>query len=163
MWCDAIVRNAADDDFASRIVDYVDIPWDQRRSTLKARSRGGEEIRVLLPRGQILRHGDVLFEDETRAVVVNVLPCELLVVRSDNSRLMIELALELGNLHWPTQVTETEIIFPEEPEAVAAAKRLGLEAFREMRRFEPLPVLAMRVRSAESLRIFRSNDGAARQ
>jgi urease accessory protein UreE len=74
-----------------RAVDYVDIHWDQCRSTLKARSRGGEDIRVLLPRGQSLRHGDVLFEDAARAVIINVLPCAKgsgslrILRRSDNS------------------------------------------------------------------------------
>ena len=164
MWCEAIVRNVAEGDgFASRAVDYVDIQWDQRRSTLKARSRGGEEVRVLLPRGQTIRHGDVLFEDVSRAVVVNVLPCELIVVRSGDSKLMAELALELGNLHWPTQVTETEIIFPDGPDAIAAVQRLGLETAREIRRFEPLPVMAAQARGSQSLRILRSSDARIRQ
>jgi urease accessory protein UreE len=164
MWCEAIVRNAAkDDNFAGRTVDYVDIQWDQRRSTLKARSRGGEEVRVLLPRGHALRHGDVLFEDQMRAVVINVLPCEVMVVRSAEPRLMAELALELGNLHWPTEVTETEIIFLEGEEAIAAARRLQLETSHEMRRFDPLPVLATVVRNGQAIRILRSDNNPAAQ
>ena len=164
MWCEAILRNAAEGDgLASRAVDFVDIHWDQRRSTLKARSRGGEEVRVLLPRGRTIRHGDVLFEDVSRAVVVNVRPCELTVVRSADSRLMAALSLELGNLHWPTQVTETEIIFPDGPDAMAAVRRLGLQTAREIRRFEPLPVMAAQARGSQSLRILRSSDGRNRQ
>lgn len=159
MWCEEVVRNAAGDgDFSGRTVDYVDIQWDQRRSTLKARSRGGEEVRVLLARGHALRHGDVLFEDPERAVVINVLPCEVVVVRSAEPRLMAELALELGNLHWPTEVTETEIIFLVGPEALAAAQRLKLEVFHEIRRFDPLPILATVVRSGRPVRILRSED-----
>lgn len=159
MWCEAIVRNAAEDEhFAGRAVDYVDIQWDQRRSTLKARSRGGEEVRVLLPRGQMLRHGDVLFEDESRAVVINVLPCEVIVVRSAEPRLMAELALELGNLHWPTEPTEKELIFLAGKEATAAARRLGLEMAHETRRFDPLPVLAAAVRAGPAIRILRSGE-----
>jgi urease accessory protein len=164
MWCEAIVRNAAgSDELGSRAVDYVDIHWDQRRSTLKARSRGGEEVRVLLPRGQSIRHGDVLFEDEARLVVVNVLPCEVIVVRCSGPRPLAELALELGNLHWPTQVTDTEIIFPEDPDVMATVQGLGLNPSRETRRFEPLPVMAIQARGAQSLRILRSTDGQDNQ
>lgn len=164
MWCDAIVRNAADnEEFAGRMVDYVDIQWDQRRSTLKARSRGGEEVRVLLPRGQTLRHGDVLFEDGVRAVVINVLPCEVVVVRSADPRLMAKLALELGNLHWPTEVTETELILLEGEEATSAAHRLGLEMTLETRRFDPLPVLATAVRGPQVIQVLRSSNSPTAQ
>jgi urease accessory protein len=160
MWCEIIIRNAqGPEDFGGRAVDYVDIQWDQRRSTLKARSRGGEEVRVLLSRGQVLRHGDVLFEDDARALVINVLPCELIVVSSQNPRLMAELALELGNLHWPAELTESEIIFLESEEALAAAQRLGLEISRQVRRFDPLPVLAMNVRATQPIQILRRGNG----
>lgn len=164
MWCEAIVRNAqGEKEFGGRAVDYVDIQWDQRRSTLKARSRGGEEVRVLLPRGQTLGHGDVLFEDEARALVINVLPCELIVVSSQNPRLMAELALELGNLHWPTQVTEMELIFLESDESLAAAQRIGLEISRQVRRFDPLPVLATNVKATHPIQILRPGDGRTGQ
>lgn len=159
MWCEAIVRNAAEQcDFAGRKLDYVDILWDQRRSTFRGRSRDGEEVRVLLPRGQILRQGDVLFEDSGQALLVNVVPCELIVVRSDNTRLMAVLGLELGNLHWPTQVTEEEILFPESEDALEAARRLGLDWTTETRRFEPLEITSARVSGSPAIRILRLGD-----
>lgn len=157
MWCERVVRNASDGAaLAGRAVDYVDIGWDQCRSTLKARSRDGEQIRVVLPRGQTLRHGDVLFEDDARAIVVNVMPCELIVVRCDDPRRLAELAFDLGNLHWPTQVTNDEILFVEEENALAAAEHLGLIWMRETRQFDPRPILATAVRTAESVRMIRS-------
>jgi urease accessory protein UreE len=159
MWCETIVRNAADDQsLAGHAVDYVDIRWDQRRATLKAASRAGEEIRVLLPRGQTLRHGDVLFEDTSRAIVINVIPCEVIVAQSEDSQRMALLAWELGNLHWPTQVSETELIFLEGDETLAAAHALGLGIAREVRRFDPLPVAALTARPGQTLRILRSRD-----
>lgn len=159
MWCERVVRNAADGaGLAGPTVDYVDVAWDQCRSTLKARSRGGEEVRVLLPRGQTLRHGDVLFENDERAIVVNVVPCELIVVRCDERRRLAELALELGNLHWPTQVTDDELLFIEEETALAAVERLGLSWTRQTRRFEPMPILALGIRTADSVRIVRSGN-----
>lgn len=164
MWCESVVRNAGEGgDFGGRAVDYVDIQWDQRRSTLKARSRAGEEVRVLLPRGQALRHGDVLFEDDRRAVVINVLPCELIVVRSPSPRLMAALALELGNLHHPTEIGENELAFPEDPQSLAAARRVGLETTRELRRFDPLPVPAREIGLTQPLQILRRGDRPVNQ
>jgi urease accessory protein len=156
MWCERVIRNAADDDLAGRALDYVDIRWDECRQVLRTRSRNGQEIRVLLPRGQKLRHGDVLFEDAQQLVVINVLPCMVIVVHCDQPRLLAELALALGNLHWPTQVGQSELIFIEEQTALAAVAKLGLRALTEHRRFEPLPVrAAVNVKLSDGLRVLR--------
>lgn len=155
MWCERVIRNAAGEDFGGRAVDYVEIRWDECRPVLKARSRGGEEVRVLLGRSERVAHGDVLFEDERRVMLVHVLPCELVVVRSDQPRLLAELALELGNLHWPTQATDSELVFPEDEAALASVRRMGLTFSREERRFDPLRVRATGVKVSEGVRILR--------
>jgi urease accessory protein UreE len=134
----------------------VDVRWDECRQVLRKRTRGGEEVRVLLPRGQKLRHGDVLGESDGRIVAIHVLPCDLVVVRADEPRRLAELALALGNLHWPTQVAEREILFVEEPAAMDEVMKLGLSCTIERRRFEPLPVrVNVNVRLSESLRLLR--------
>ena len=88
----------------------------------------------MLDRTQRLRHGDVLLETARRAVVINVQPCQVIVVRSGSPRQIAELAFDLGNLHWPVQITETEMIFLEEEAAMKAVESLELEFAREARR-----------------------------
>lgn len=160
MWCERVLRNAALEapaHWAGRDVDAVDVAWDECRHVLKKRSRGGEEVRVLLPADRRVRHGDVLYEDDTRAIIVNVLPCDVIVARPDSARSAAELALELGNLHIPTQITEGEIIFLEDESAIEALGKRRVEWRREQRRFEPMQVIAMAgVRRAGNFRVIRA-------
>ncbi|MDB5171276.1 MAG: urease accessory protein UreE [Phycisphaerales bacterium] len=164
MWCEKILRNAANEDpaqWAGRDVDVVEIAWDECRPVLKKRSRGGEEVRLLLPVNQTLRHGDVLWEDDRRVLMIEVTPCEVIVVRPASSREAAAIALELGNLHVPTQITETEIIFIEEKSAAEVLEKWKATFAREKRRFAPTPVIAMPgVRAAGNFKVIRGNGQA---
>ncbi|MDB5289425.1 MAG: urease accessory protein UreE [Phycisphaerales bacterium] len=161
MWCENILRNAADDargQWPGRDVDVVDVAWHECRNVLKKRSRGGEEIRLLLPPGQTPRHGDVLFEDSRRVVAIEVIPCDVIVVRPASTRDAAAIALELGNLHVPTQITETEIIFIEEKSALEVLEKWNAAFARENHRFEPTPIIATPgVRMAGNFKIIRGN------
>ena len=68
-------------DWGNKTADVVDVAWNACGRVLKSYTRGGQPVRVLLPPGQRLHHGDVLFEDQTTAIVVNVPACELVVAR----------------------------------------------------------------------------------
>jgi urease accessory protein len=96
---------------------------------------------VLLPPGSQLRHNDVLVDDtDPRQVIVHVLPCDVIVARPANARDMALLCLELGNLHWPTQITEADVVFVEDGPPLAILEQLKTPWARESRRFEPTPI-----------------------
>ena len=158
MWCERVVRNLADakEALGEQVIDYVDVEWDECKSVLKKHTRGGEPVRVLLPSAQRLRHGDVLLEEQNRAIVVNVLPAPMVVVRPPDATSLAILALELGNLHWPTQIAVGEVIFPPSEVALDALKRLGLPWTLEDRRFEPQTLVATNgVNVAAALQVIR--------
>lgn len=138
MWCDRVLGNVAS--YAPREWDFVDVEWSECGRSLDRTSRGGRRARVLLPPGQRFGHGDVLFDDGQRAVVVDVTESEVLAVRPPTPRLLALLTLELGNLHWPTEISDAgEVIFPEDGPALAVLEKLGLTPTRESRRFSPVP------------------------
>jgi len=142
MWVERVLGNIADGLILTPgPVDHIDIRWDECRRTLKTHTRDGQPIRVLLTPGSQLRHGDVLADDaDPRPVIVNVLPCEVIVARPASARDMSLLCLELGNLHWPVQVTETEVLFMEDGPSLAILEQLKVPWARESRRFEPTPI-----------------------
>ena len=139
MWCDRVLGNLDDAPQAwpDRAIDPVEVAWNACRRVLRATSRAGTPVRVLLPPGQRLRHADILADDGKTLTVLHVLPCELIVVRPPDARTMALLALELGNLHWPTEVTASEVLFPEDGPPLEALKKLGLSHERQIRRFTP--------------------------
>jgi urease accessory protein UreE len=123
--------------------DLVDLHWKECGRVLKTRSRSGREIRVALPRGEVVRHGDVLFEDEEGNVAIHVEPCELIVVPFSTAAVAARLALELGNLHLPVEINDTELYFPPDSVAIEMAEATAGSWRREVRRFRPQSLIAM--------------------
>jgi urease accessory protein len=163
MWCDRILGNIAaewdghgpDAAWAGRRWDIVDIAWPECGRLLRKQTREGRAVRILLPPGERITHGDVVFDDGTLAIVIRVVRSEVVVVKTKNAMEAARLALELGNLHWPTQITEDEILFPEDGPALAAVAKCGLTGSREMRLFQPSPVENVVVTRADGFGIIK--------
>ena len=180
MWCERIIRNCGDasgpgwaDQWAGRSVDWVDIEWTDCGRVLKKQTRSGEPVRVLLSPGQMLRHGDVIYEDAHRTIIINVMSCEVVVAKPQDPHTLALIALELGNLHMPTQIEPDEIAFIEDGPAMAVLDALEVPWTREVRRFEPVqtistptvnisPALRMIIRSKETSSNQESKDSVPR-
>ena len=143
MWCEKIIRNLATDPPPGASVDWVDIQWNECGRILKKQSRRGEPVRVLLPPGQRLRHNDVIYEDASVAIAINVQQCEVIVAKIAEPQTLATLALELGNLHLPVQIEPQEIIFIEDGPAMAVLDSLRIPWAKEIRRFEPAQIISV--------------------
>lgn len=85
--------------------DRLELPFDTRtKSRLRARLASGEEVGLFLPRGTILRGGDLLQGGDGRIVEVVAAPEELLEVRCRNLSELARAAYHLGNRHVAVQV-----------------------------------------------------------
>ncbi len=123
MWCDKIIRNIAapSNDSDGREFDYLELEWSECRNVVKKLTTAGELICIFLPPTQQLRHGDVIYEDAARIVVVHVLPCAIVVAEVPKAYQLAVLAMEMGNLHLPAEVSAVGIAFVED----AAAMRVS--------------------------------------
>ena len=138
MWVERVLGNTADGMALSPgSVDFVDVAWDQCGRTLNGRTRTASLFACSFSPGSQLRHGDVLCDDGTCRIVVNVPPCEVIVARPATGREMALLCLELGNLHCTAQVTPSEVLFIEEALPMSILDHLKLEWSIESRRFQP--------------------------
>ncbi len=116
--------------------------------------RAGREVEILLPLGVGLRHGDVLLDDERSRVVVNIVPCPVLVVRPKDVQEMGVLACELGNLHVPVEVTPTELVVLSEGPTLEVLRRYQASYEKQVRRFAPLRASVItRPRLADSFQV----------
>jgi urease accessory protein UreE len=138
---DRVVVNLAGMNGADPAIDdWVDLHWRECFSrAARWKTRGGEQIRMLLPLGTQVRHGDVI-SDGKRRVGVLVRPCDVLLLHPPDARGALLLALGLGNLHAPVQVDgEQMITLPDGPvEELLGA--LGVKWTPDVRRFEPASI-----------------------
>jgi urease accessory protein UreE len=119
-------------------IDWLDLSWAEcHLRALRKTTRSGRLVRVLLPVLTPLRHGDVLLRDGTTTVAVHVRPAAVLVARPPTRTALARLALDLGNLHVPTEVDGDILIVHDDGPARAALARHGLSFECLTRRFAP--------------------------
>ncbi len=96
-----VPRNA----YALKIGGALRLPFDLRqKSRLRAQLESGEEVGVILPRGEVLRGGDLVVASDGRIVEVIAQPEPLLHVECETPVALARAAYHLGNRHVPVQV-----------------------------------------------------------
>lgn len=126
---------------AAEPIDWLDLSWsDCLQRAVRRQTRGGVMVRVLLPLGESLKHGDILIHGipgESETIAVNVLPCPVLVATPRTPRQWAELCYELGNLHAPVQIDSDRLITLCDGPVEAALHRLEIPVSMQTLRFEP--------------------------
>jgi len=123
----------------------VALDWDTRqKSRFEAVDSAGRRIGVFLPRGRIVRGGDVLVVDDGSLLVVDALDQPILVVTAaanaapgDAALAIARATYHLGNRHVPLEVHTDRLVL--EPDHVLAALlvRMGLHVATTRGPFEP--------------------------
>jgi len=85
--------------------DELHLPFEQRqKSRLRTALASGEEVALALPRGELLRGGDLLLAADGRVIEV-VAEAEAVVhVECDTPQALARAAYHLGNRHVPVEV-----------------------------------------------------------
>ena len=87
--------------------DRLVLPFERRqRSRGLARLESGEEVALSLPRGAVLRGGDLVVASDGRVIEVVAPPEPLLHAACDSPEALARAAYHLGNRHVPVQVGE---------------------------------------------------------
>jgi urease accessory protein len=117
----------------------IGLDWDTRqKSRFDATDSQGRHIGVFLPRGSIVRGGDVLVAEDGSLIAIEALPQAVLVVTAPGSPLdLLRAAYHLGNRHVPLEVRADLLQF--EPDHVLAEmlRRMGLRVEEVLAAFEP--------------------------
>ena len=101
----------------------VELDWDVRqKSRFDATDSTGRTLGVFLPRGTLVRGGDVLVGEDGSLIIVRAAPQPLLVVRHCNEHGspfdLLRAAYHLGNRHVQLELTPDHLKF--EPDHVLA-------------------------------------------
>jgi urease accessory protein len=118
---------------ASRLV----LPFERRCvSRQAARLSDGREAQLFLPRGTVLRHGDILEADDGTRVVVEAAPEHVLVVRASD-RALARAAYHLGNRHVAVEVGDGVLKLAHDHVLEAMLRGLGVAVEPAHAPFEP--------------------------
>jgi len=86
-------------------LEQVTLTFHQReKSRLKVVLPSGEEIGLFLPRGTVLKAGDVLSNDQNQKIEIVAANETVSTVTADDPHLLLRIAYHLGNRHVPLQV-----------------------------------------------------------
>jgi len=83
------------------------LPFELRqKSRQRATLISGEEVALMLPRGELLRGGDLVVASDGRVIEVIAEPEQVLHVRCGDATALAKAAYHLGNRHVPVEVGE---------------------------------------------------------
>ena len=114
-------------------------------SALRERSRqrvvlaSGQEAGLILPRGTVLRHGDLLQTNEGYVVRVEAAEEPLSVARFDNQQDMARACLHLGNRHVPLEVGPAQVQYIQDKVLDDMLQGLGFAVEHCLGPFQPEP------------------------
>lgn len=116
------------------------LPFDSRqKARLHTQLDSGEEAGLFLPRGIILRGGDVLKAESGELVKIISANEEVSTVTSNNPLLLMRASYHLGNRHVPLEVTQSYLRFHFDHVLNQMLEHLNLTVTKELAPFEPEP------------------------
>src|SRR5258706_10783297 len=111
------------------------LPFESRqKSRLKTKLVSGEEVGLILPRGEILRGGDLVTASDGRVIEVVAQDEKLLHVETKE---LAKAAYHLGNRHVPVEVGEGYLRISEDHVLEEMLKTLGAKLSHVEAPFEP--------------------------
>src|SRR5436853_1948884 len=116
----------------------LELPFEQRqKSRFKAKLASGEEVGLMLPRGEILRGGDLVTASDGRIFEVVASPEAILNIEGENAKSLARIAYHLGNRHVPVEVGEGYLRIAEDHVLERMLEGLGAKLSHKTAPFEP--------------------------
>ena len=114
------------------------LPFESRqKSRLKTKLVSGEEVGLMLPRGDILRGGDLVTASDGRVIEIVAEPEKVLHVECGTPADLARVAYHLGNRHVPVQVGEGFLRLAADHVLEEMLKKLGAKVSGIEAPFEP--------------------------
>jgi urease accessory protein len=106
--------------------DYIPVEWyEVEKKVLHKVSRNGVEVGIRNHEGHPLRDGDVLWHDQHKALVVEILPCDCIALKPGTMIEMGKACYEIGNRHAPLFMEGEELLTPFDAPLFTALGKYG--------------------------------------
>ena len=114
------------------------LPFEQRqKSRLRVTLDNGNEAALILERGTVLRHGDLLRATNGQVVEVRAASEMVSVVSESNAHLLSRVCYHLGNRHVPLQIGNGWLRYLRDHVLDDMVRSLGLVVEHQEASFEP--------------------------
>jgi urease accessory protein len=111
---------------------------ERTRSRYRFETTDRQAFHLYLPRGTVLRDGDLLRADPEGCLVrVVAKPEPVLTVTADTSLDLLRAAYHLGNRHVPLEITATYLRLTPDPILRGMLEQLGLQVMESVQPFQP--------------------------
>lgn len=120
------------------IGDRLVLPFETRqKSRFRATLASGADVGVLLPRGDVLRDGDLVTTSDGRIVEIVAQPESLLDIRCDTPAALTRTAYHLGNRHVPVEVGDGYLRIGDDHVLERMLEAMGTKVSHVTAPFEP--------------------------
>jgi len=124
--------------YAVDVKARLELPFEKRqKSRLRAQLDSGEEIALNLPRGEVLRGGDLVVASDGRIVEIVAQPEQVVHAVCADAAGLARAAYHLGNRHVPVEVGEGFLRFAADHVLEAMLQGLGATLTQMQAPFEP--------------------------
>ena len=114
------------------------LPFEKRqKSRLRVSLDNNQEAALMMERGSVLRHGELLRADNGLVVEVRAANEEVAVISTEDSFLLARACYHLGNRHVPLQIGEGWLRIQRDHVLEEMVQSLGLFVKHECAPFEP--------------------------
>ncbi|MCP6762244.1 MAG: urease accessory protein UreE [Fischerella sp. CENA71] len=111
---------------------------ERTRSRHRLQTEDGQVVFLRLPRGTVLRDGDLLVDETTDSLVrINAKPEPVLTVVAKTTIDLLKAAYHLGNRHVAVEITPTYLRLSPDPVLQAMLEQLGVDIKEEVSPFNP--------------------------
>jgi urease accessory protein len=119
-----------------RVVDPLPVEWyETGKRVMRKMTRGGREAALkFLRESPSLSEGDVLYADESVVIIVEILACDVLVIRMGALSVAAAVCYEIGNRHLPLYMEEDVLLVPLDEPLYRWLAASGYAAWKEERK-----------------------------
>lgn len=123
-------------DANTKQVETLCLEWFEtgKRILHKQTSADRQVVMKFLKENPLLSQDDIVYEDEQCVVVIDILPCEAIVVAPANIFEMARLCYEIGNKHLPLFYEDGALLIPYDEPLFRWLMSAGFEPVKESRK-----------------------------
>lgn len=138
MLIEKIIDNIGDTEgIPGKRIEWVELEWEElSKRILRTETTEGTDVALRIDQEEPLQYGDLLFEDDNRAIVIRTKMEPVIVIRPKNMVEMGKTAFELGNRHTPSLIEKDEIIVRADHTLAPLLDEVGVDYETTERRFK---------------------------